>query len=72
MRPIWRPLHNGEYPPPGPTKLGPKRADISGHMVAPILVHAPPLRCYIFGEGERCLLIEGHSGPHDYEVRMER
>jgi hypothetical protein len=37
--PVWRPLTNGEYPPPGPTTLGPLRE--CGHRV--VLVFAPPI-----------------------------
>lgn len=36
----WRPLLNGEYPAPGPTKYGPA-VEKDGQMVRPILVHAP-------------------------------
>lgn len=37
--PVWRPLLMSEYPPPGPTKLGPMR--MHGEHI--ILVYAPPL-----------------------------
>jgi hypothetical protein len=46
--PIWRPLTMGEYPPPGPTRLGPTRE--CGHRV--ILVYAPPLPYSAFEEHE--------------------
>lgn len=37
--PAWRPLLNGEYPPPGPTSLGARRED----GTRPIFVYALPL-----------------------------
>ena len=36
---VWRPLLMGEYPPPGPTKLGGTIRD----RERPILVYAEPL-----------------------------
>jgi hypothetical protein len=35
----WRPLLNGEYPPPGPTRTG-KMVAKDGVMVCPIYVYA--------------------------------
>ena len=35
----WRPLLNGEYPPPGPTRTGPM-VEKDGRMVAPVFVYA--------------------------------
>jgi hypothetical protein len=69
---VWRPLLNGEYPPPGKTKLGPPRKGLGGTMERPILVFARPSRCSYGGEGERCALVSDHEGPHQIEVRMER
>jgi len=35
----WRPLLNGEYPPPGPTRTG-LMFEQDGRMVAPVYVYA--------------------------------
>jgi len=35
----WRPLLNGEFPPPGPTRTG-KMVEKDGSMFAPIYVYA--------------------------------
>lgn len=70
----WRFLLSSEYPPVGrSTMLGDPMSGIDLNvMVRPILVFDKPLRCGYGGEGERCLLLEGHSGKHHLEVRMER
>jgi len=70
LDPIWRPLLNSEYPPPGPTKLGPTPQSSLGDTSRSILVFAPPLRCHARPEGEQCRLIRGHEGRCDYEMKM--
>lgn len=70
---VWRPLKYYERKgPPGEVKLGDLRGDLNGNLVRPLLVFAHPARCGYGGEGEQCLLKEGHKEDHWLEIRMER
>jgi hypothetical protein len=52
----WRPLRNGEYPPPGPTKLA-DPVERNGQMVRPILVLTPHRYCACGRD------LHGYRGP---------